>query len=201
MGTIWELCGLEVFSQSALRYFFGMVFPGQLAERWISQFSPVPPNNPKPALMTSPAIHRYSRRIQFSETDAAGVVHFSRLATLVEEAEHDWFIACGVAPFSRDFGWPRVEFHIRYHAPCSFGDEVEVMLSEFLWQNATLSYQFHASLGLASPDDDPANGGGDLFSGTMTVCHVRRMEGGGFQAEPIPEEIMQTWTHWVQSFD
>ena len=33
----------------------------------------------------------YSRRIQFSDTDMAGIVHFANFYRFMEEAEHEMF--------------------------------------------------------------------------------------------------------------
>src|SRR5689334_6065032 len=40
---------------------------------------------------------RYTRRVQFSETDMAGIVHFSAYFRFMEEAEHALWRAAGVS--------------------------------------------------------------------------------------------------------
>ena len=51
--------------------------------------------------MTSkPPGFRYSRRVQFSETDLAGIAHFSAFFRFMEEAEHALWRAAGLSNFS-----------------------------------------------------------------------------------------------------
>lgn len=151
--------------------------------------------------MTSSAAHHYRRRIHFSETDAAGVAHFSRLTALIEEAEHDWFRAVGLEPFAPEYGWPRVDLHIRYHAPCTFGDTVEVALGPATLGRTTLTYHFEAWRG-----EPPENPGSEpkperLFSGEMTICHVHRSPDGGFTPVPIPAAVSRAFAVSIPAQD
>lgn len=179
---------MEAGSRSDIAVYTMGVLSRKLGFLETSTFRALP--NPKAALMTSPttspAIHRYRRRIHFSETDAAGVAHFSRLTALVEEAEHDWFMNSGVLPFHAEGGWPRVDLQIQYHAPCTFGDGIEITLHTLTWQHTTLSYHFDATL-FPLDAEKPAL----LFSGKMTICHVRRKPEGGFSPEVIPDALRQ----------
>jgi len=54
--------------------------------------------------------YRLRRRVQFYETDAAGIVHFSWFFRYMEEAEHALWREAGlsIAPVVADVGWPRV---------------------------------------------------------------------------------------------
>ena len=53
---------------------------------------------------------RYSRRVQFSETDLAGIAHFSAYFRFMEEAEHALWRAAGLSIGAAETtgGWPRV---------------------------------------------------------------------------------------------
>lgn len=130
--------------------------------------------------MTSPAAHAYRRRIRFSETDAGGVAHFSRLAALVEEAEHDWFRGLGIPVFGPRIVWPRVRFEIQYHAACRFGDEVLLRL----WPDAIQAKS--VVLAFAAEILDPPRHPTPAFSGKMVVCHARIQKNGGFLPAPLP---------------
>ena len=54
--------------------------------------------------------YRLKRRVQFYETDMAGIVHFSWFFRYMEEAEHALWRAAGlsIAPPDSAIGWPRV---------------------------------------------------------------------------------------------
>jgi len=74
--------------------------------------------------------HRYRRRVQFYETDLAGVVHFSWYARYMEEAEHALWRAAGlsIVPPGSEIGFPRVACAVEFEAPLHFEDEFEVWI-------------------------------------------------------------------------
>jgi YbgC/YbaW family acyl-CoA thioester hydrolase len=78
--------------------------------------------------MTSP--FRYSRRVQFAETDLAGIVHFSWMFRYMEEAEHAAWRAAGLSIAERGgaLGWPRVAASFEFRNPLHFEDEIEVIV-------------------------------------------------------------------------
>lgn len=86
--------------------------------------------------------HRLRRRVQFHETDAAGVVHFSRYFLYMEEAEHALWRAAGLSihPRSAEIGWPRVQASFEYHRALRFEDEFEVWIRIVAIDERTISY-------------------------------------------------------------
>lgn len=74
--------------------------------------------------------YRLKRRVQFYETDAAGIVHFSWFFRYMEEAEHAMWRAVGlsVAAPGSEIGWPRVAASFEFHRALRFEDEFEVWL-------------------------------------------------------------------------
>ena len=64
------------------------------------------------------------RRIEFSETDMAGIVHFSNFFRMMESAEHAFFRSLGfsVHPEGGTTGWPRVSATCDYLRPLRFED-------------------------------------------------------------------------------
>ena len=75
-----------------------------------------------------PAEFRYQRRVQFHETDLAGIVHFSWYFRYMEEAEHALWRHAGlsISPPQPSFGFPRVNVTCDFKAPLRFEDEFEV---------------------------------------------------------------------------
>jgi YbgC/YbaW family acyl-CoA thioester hydrolase len=71
---------------------------------------------------------RYARRVQFAETDQAGIVHFSWYFRYMEEAEHALWRAAGlsIADPDRAVVFPRVAASCEYLAPLRFEEEFEV---------------------------------------------------------------------------
>ena len=75
---------------------------------------------------------RMTRRVQFAETDLAGVLHFANYFRYMEEIEHAFWRSLGmcviVEDSERSISWPRVAVHCDYRAPAHFEDELELVL-------------------------------------------------------------------------
>lgn len=86
--------------------------------------------------------HRLTRRVQFHETDAAGVVHFSRYFLYMEEAEHALWRAAGLSihPRGGEIGWPRVAASFEYHRALRFEEEFEVWIRIVAIDERTITY-------------------------------------------------------------
>ena len=70
----------------------------------------------------------YHRRVSFSDTDAAGIVHFSAFLRYAEDAEHALLRECGF-PVSVDgsqFRWPRVTCSWECGDPLHFDEVVKL---------------------------------------------------------------------------
>jgi YbgC/YbaW family acyl-CoA thioester hydrolase len=70
----------------------------------------------------------YRRRVQFAETDAAGIVHFSVFFRYMEEAEHAVWRNSGLDILNAgpNLSWPRISAQCDFKAPLKFQDEFEV---------------------------------------------------------------------------
>lgn len=74
------------------------------------------------------------RRVQFAETDMAGIVHFANFYRWMEETEHEFFRAVGLKimqplPDGRYLGWPRVSASCSFERPAYYEDRLEIRLS------------------------------------------------------------------------
>jgi acyl-CoA thioester hydrolase len=123
-------------------------------------------------------MHCYSRRVEFAETDAAGVVHFTKLLGYVEEAEHDWMRGLGVIRLGEGFGWPRVGVEVRYLAPARFEDLLVVELTNLERQTRGLSYQF-----VIRREETL------ICRGQLKIVRVRLEADGSFTPQELPEAI------------
>ena len=71
----------------------------------------------------------YRRRVEFAETDEAGMVHFSVFFRYMEEAEHAVWRDAGLAYPARRSRRPELAAHLRqfdFKSPLRFQDEFEV---------------------------------------------------------------------------
>ncbi|MCA9040083.1 MAG: acyl-CoA thioesterase [Planctomycetaceae bacterium] len=81
--------------------------------------------------MTEPFITH--RRVEFSDTDMAGIVHFARFYIYMESAEAEYFRSLGMTLANRvshgpSYGWPRVSTSCNYKAPAYFEDQLEIRM-------------------------------------------------------------------------
>ncbi len=76
--------------------------------------------------------HRSRRRVEFADTDMAGIVHFSRFFAFMESAEHAFLRALGTPVHfeheGQTVGWPRLEAQCRYLSPARLDDELETVV-------------------------------------------------------------------------
>src|ERR1700722_20794513 len=86
------------------------------------------------------------RRVEFSETDMAGIVHYSNFFRYMETAEQGYFRLLGYSVVmnhsATPVGWPRVHAECDYSRPLRFEDEVEIHLLVSQKKSRTLSYLF-----------------------------------------------------------
>ena len=124
--------------------------------------------------------YRLARRVQFYETDAAGIVHFSVFFRYVEEAEHAMWRAAGlsIAAPGATIGFPRVATSFDFLRPLRFEDEFEVHLRVTGKTTKTLSYG-------ATIEKD----GTTMARGTLTVACVSKRPGEPMRGTDIPADI------------
>lgn len=94
--------------------------------------------------------HRFTltERVQFADTDMAGIVHFSNFFRYLERAEHAFFRSLGLSiwdnaptiPEGEHVGWPRVHVSCDYRAPLRFEDEFEMELLVEEVRSKTIRY-------------------------------------------------------------
>jgi YbgC/YbaW family acyl-CoA thioester hydrolase len=101
--------------------------------------------------MSSGPAHRflYRRRIEFAETDMAGIVHFANFFRFMEEAEHAFYRSLGFtvhdfrpAPGEPRIGWPRVHAEADFRLPLEFEEEVEIEVLVEEVRNKSIRYVF-----------------------------------------------------------
>lgn len=96
------------------------------------------------------------RRVEFRDTDAAGIVHFSAFFLWMESAEHELLRQAGirvverseVAPQGADsvaspvVSWPRVSVSCDYIGAVRFGDEVDIAVTVADIGRTSVTYAF-----------------------------------------------------------
>ena len=127
-----------------------------------------------------PSTHTITRRVEFSETDQAGIVHYSNFFRYMEACEHDFFRTLGTSIVDKTsgVGWPRVHATCEYRKPLFFEDEFTITLRVTGKTSKSISYEFF----FTKDGDEIANGG-------LTICCVRRDDTGAMKAADIPTDL------------
>ncbi len=124
-----------------------------------------------------------TRRVEFHQTDAAGIMHFAEFFPLMESVEHEFLRSLGLSVMSRDengvVSWPRVNAQCDYKSAAKFDDLLAITLSIARLGEKSVTYTFDIQR-----DNEP------IAAGTVTaVCC--RMTPEGPQSMPIPQAIRE----------
>ena len=126
------------------------------------------------------------RRVEFVETDMAGIMHYSNYFRFMETAERGFFRSLGFSIMTNEVeppvGWPRVRAQCDFKAPLRFEDEVEIHLLVREKRSKSLSYIFIFRKLNATPPVEVARG-------ALTVVCVRHGADGAMSACAIPPEV------------
>lgn len=151
--------------------------------------------------MPSPFI--WQRRVEFQETDAAGIAHFSSLIVYMEQAEHALLRSLGlsvashaVRPFSNDstvysteslpLRWPRVHVEVEFESPAKFEDVLTIETCIAALGQSSVSYAHCVKIDQLI-----------VATGKMK-CVCCLMEGAKLVSFPIPGHVRERLTqHWI----
>ena len=130
------------------------------------------------------------RRVEFHQTDAAGIMHFSAFFVLMEQAEHELLRHVGLSVMMFDeqgkISWPRVSTRCEYRSAVKFEDllQIEVWLARLGSKSATYAFRFTCE-------------GREIAEGEMTSVCCRVPPGQPPVSIPIPEEWAAKLRPWV----
>jgi acyl-CoA thioester hydrolase len=97
-------------------------------------------------------IFYHPRRVEFCETDAARIVHFSAILQYAEQAEHALLRSLGTTVFTHpsdqnksSISWPRVRIECDFHDAAHFEDELTVAVRVARLGTKSITYAFRIS--------------------------------------------------------
>jgi len=130
------------------------------------------------------AVYKFhtQRKIEFSDTDMAGIVHFSRYFVFMETAEHEFLNSLGTSVVSvvdgAKISWPRLSASFDFYAPMRFEDIIDIHL--LIARKGRKSITYHCIL----------KKGDELIArGKMAAVCCTFNTGESLQAIAIPEQI------------
>lgn len=134
-----------------------------------------------------PSQFSHHHRVEFAETDMAGIVHFANFFRWMESAEHAFFRSMGQSVHGENdgamYGWARVHASCDYAKPLRYGDEVEITLFVIEKRPSAITY-LHV---FSRMDGDDRI---EVARGSITAVCVGRAPGEErMRATPMPEDI------------
>jgi acyl-CoA thioester hydrolase len=143
------------------------------------------PGNPA----SMPSEFRIARTVEFSETDMAGIMHFSNFFRWMEACEAAFYRSLNLPLISfvpgSVVGWPRVKASCDYKAPLRFNDNIEVRLlvREVRTRAVIFVFQFRKVdvAGQVLPDI--------MAQGEIAAVCVTSDPAGKMVAQPIPPDV------------
>jgi YbgC/YbaW family acyl-CoA thioester hydrolase len=148
---------------------------------------PLPPKAAKAAGAAKNVPYEYTltRQVEFSDTDMAGIVHFTAFFRYMEAVEHAFFRSLGFSIATRDpepVGWPRVHVDCDFRYPLRFEDVVEIRLLVKEKREKSLAY----AIVFRKLNEDPPR---EVARGTLVVACVKRDDNGTMRGWSIPAAI------------
>lgn len=123
-------------------------------------------------------VYELEHLVEFYETDAAGIVHFSNFFRYMEKCEHAFMRSfdeeAQKALTATDSGWPRVHAECDYLAPAHFGDLLTIRMNIAEIGQRSLTYQFQILCKTTI-----------VAEGSMIIAHVIKTD-DGIQSIPLP---------------
>lgn len=130
--------------------------------------------------------YRLVRRVEFSEVDMGGIVHFPRFYEYMEQAEHSFLRSLGLSihlPLDRGHtGWPRVHASCDFKSPLRYEDEMEVHVVVKEKREKSLHYGHRITR--LTPEGRVL-----VAIGAITTVCIRVVEGEPLKAIAIPDRV------------
>ena len=124
----------------------------------------------------------YTRRVDFGDTDMAGIMHFSNYFRYMEAAETAFLRERGLSVHwseaGANYGFPRVSVACDYARPVKFEDELQiaVIVEKLGTKSIQYRYEFRRD-------------GTDIAVGRITAVFCRAIHPGPMESIAIPESI------------
>jgi 4-hydroxybenzoyl-CoA thioesterase/acyl-CoA thioester hydrolase len=119
------------------------------------------------------------RRVEFRDTDAAGIVHFSNFFVYMEQTEHAFLRSLGLGVIfefdGKPISWPRVKASCDYKTSIRFEEIIDIRLAVERIGDKSVTYRF-----------DFHRGETPVAKGSLTAVCCIYEPGQVPQSHPIP---------------
>ena len=136
-----------------------------------------------------PASFQTSRRVEFRDTDAAGIMHFASILGIMEESEHEFLRHLEIPLFNPVDGgqlsWPRVACSAEFKSPARLAERltIEVAIEKLGKKSVTYFFALRSGERLVA-------------TGKMTCAHCLVGE-HQLEAVEIPTDVSNKLAQYV----
>jgi acyl-CoA thioester hydrolase len=126
-------------------------------------------------------IHEFStrRRVEFADTDCAGIIHFTNYYRYMEEAEHAFLRSLGLSvrwpAEGGEIGFPRLSASCEFLRPARFEDVLDIRLEVRRKGRTSITYAFAFS-----------KDGEEVARGEVTAVACQVGQDGKIRPVPLP---------------
>ena len=126
----------------------------------------------------------YTVQVEFGDCDPARIVWFPNFFRWIDAASRNFFVQCGVPPWSETektlavIGTPLVDTKAKFIATATYGDELHFHTSISEWRTKSFVQSYRVT-----------RDGETIMECEEVRIFAGRREGGGIRALPIPQEI------------
>jgi YbgC/YbaW family acyl-CoA thioester hydrolase len=132
------------------------------------------------------------RRVLFSETDVAGIVHFSNFFRYFEDAEHALWRDAGLCIHEKEspIGWPRIAASCEYHRPLRFEQEFDIQVHIAELTKRTIRYE-----GVIT------RAGERIATATWKIACVAKLPDGSMKSTDMPDAVADRLQPFTSAID
>jgi 4-hydroxybenzoyl-CoA thioesterase len=126
----------------------------------------------------------YTVNVEFGDCDPARIVWFPNFFRWIDAASRNFFIQCGVPPWSETektlgvIGTPLVDTKAKFIAAATYGDQLYIHASVGEWRTRSFVQRYRVT-----------RGGETIMECEEVRIFAGRREDGGLRALPVPPEI------------
>ena len=132
------------------------------------------------------------RRVEFCETDAAGIVHFASFLCYMEQAEHELLRSLGLSVCESQgdgwhLSWPRVHVECDFQGSAQFEDVLDITVCVFRLGKKSVTYDFGFMRGVEG-----------IAKGRVTAVCCSVKPGQPLQSIQVPQkysELLERFRH------
>ena len=129
-----------------------------------------------------PSTFQTTRRVEFGDTDMAGIVHFSNFFRYMEAAETEFLRSLDSSVSWQEggerFGFPRVAAACDYVSPARFGDLLSIAVTVEKVGTKSVLYRF-----------DFGRNNDIIAVGRITSVFCRKTADGNMESAPVPDGL------------